>query len=474
MYFSNLSPELEVMLSDFSRGQSTFFRRAPRLYDPEQMRTLLGAHDPQYVKRIAERLRFHDIQSVTHAYRILKKNPELALVLSVNASGYVREHAVRAITQITSPFALALLLLRLNDWVVPVRSAAGDQLNTLITNQSIPSECIIGCLEILLASDRFGRLGKVQTDIISRLLDTLSPDETIPNYIIGIKDDRSPKMMQQALRSDILDDMLASIAKNAKHPRTRALALSAALTKRHSYRQDRQLFHRGIDVIYPQVEMASGALSEKSAIVLHTALKFVVQNPVLAKQNQDRLTDLLLHPSNKVSEQSSFALREIGFEVQAHLRQQIKNPTLCKRAAMKLGQVGDLGDGNFLFDLWQKDGGIEYLIAAAVCTHKDAIAALQEHALNDENIAHARQCSKVLRRMRMPFSWDLLNRALENLRYQNRSAPLEHRVTFDELQNAPLGFKTAIPRAPLGEAVGSLPFKAMDGAMFEAANLSSE
>ena len=60
-----------------------------------------------------------------------------------------------------------------------------------------------------------------------------------------------------------------------------------------------------------------------------------------------------------------------------------------------------------------------------------------------------------------------MNQALNKLRYQSQSSPLEHRVTFDELQNAPLGFKTAIPRDPIGEQTASLEFKSMEGAMFE-------
>ena len=66
-----------------------------------------------------------------------------------------------------------------------------------------------------------------------------------------------------------------------------------------------------------------------------------------------------------------------------------------------------------------------------------------------------------------------MNNALDRLQYLSRAAPLEKQLTFMELQNRPLGFQSAIPRNPIGEAMNSLEFKSMEGAMFEAANMAS-
>ena len=66
------------------------------------------------------------------------------------------------------------------------------------------------------------------------------------------------------------------------------------------------------------------------------------------------------------------------------------------------------------------------------------------------------------------------NRALDNLRYRSKSAPLEHQLTFNELQNVPLGFKTAMPREPVAEQMSSLEFKNMEGMMFEQAQQASK
>ena len=62
-----------------------------------------------------------------------------------------------------------------------------------------------------------------------------------------------------------------------------------------------------------------------------------------------------------------------------------------------------------------------------------------------------------------------MNIALDRLQYLSQAAPLEKQLSFNELQNRPLGFQTAIPREPIGEAMNSLEFKSMEGAMYESA-----
>ena len=66
-----------------------------------------------------------------------------------------------------------------------------------------------------------------------------------------------------------------------------------------------------------------------------------------------------------------------------------------------------------------------------------------------------------------------MNTSLDQLRYLNKSEPLEHKLTFNELQARPVGFQTAIPVDSTLEKMNSLGFKAMEGAMFEAANMAS-
>ena len=64
-----------------------------------------------------------------------------------------------------------------------------------------------------------------------------------------------------------------------------------------------------------------------------------------------------------------------------------------------------------------------------------------------------------------------MNIALDRLKYQSRAEPLEKQLTFDDLQNRPLGFQSAIPRNPIGEAMNSLEFKSMEGACMRAQHM---
>ena len=66
------------------------------------------------------------------------------------------------------------------------------------------------------------------------------------------------------------------------------------------------------------------------------------------------------------------------------------------------------------------------------------------------------------------------NVSQDNLRYLSQSAPLEKQITFNDLQNRPTGFQTAIPRNPIAEQMGSMEFKNMEGMMYEAAASSSK
>ena len=67
-----------------------------------------------------------------------------------------------------------------------------------------------------------------------------------------------------------------------------------------------------------------------------------------------------------------------------------------------------------------------------------------------------------------------MNTALEKLRYLSQSGPLEKQITFNELQNMPLGFQTAMPRDPIHEQMNSMEFKNMEGMMYEAAANSTK
>ena len=66
------------------------------------------------------------------------------------------------------------------------------------------------------------------------------------------------------------------------------------------------------------------------------------------------------------------------------------------------------------------------------------------------------------------------NVSLDQLRYLSQGAPLEKSITFNDLQNRPTGFQTAIPRDPVAAQMDSLELKNMEGMMYEAAASNSK
>lgn len=64
---------------------------------------------------------------------------ELLAISSLNGSGYVREKAVKKLSQVDSPRAIQFLIYRLADWVLPVRQAALNGIDNYKTTHYIDS-----------------------------------------------------------------------------------------------------------------------------------------------------------------------------------------------------------------------------------------------------------------------------------------------------------------------------------------------
>lgn len=64
---------------------------------------------------------------------------ELLVISSLNGSGYVREKAVKKLSQVDSPRAIQFLIYRLADWVLPVRQAALNGIDNFKTKNYIDS-----------------------------------------------------------------------------------------------------------------------------------------------------------------------------------------------------------------------------------------------------------------------------------------------------------------------------------------------
>lgn len=66
------------------------------------------------------------------------RHPGLLAVLASHPSGHVRELAVELLATVSTPLATGLLLVRLNDWVAPIRRRAEEALSARLSVANLP------------------------------------------------------------------------------------------------------------------------------------------------------------------------------------------------------------------------------------------------------------------------------------------------------------------------------------------------
>lgn len=172
----------------------------------------------------------------------LNKVPELAYLYLFHANGRVRQLALERIHQgARSPFFLAAIALRLNDWAAPVRAAA-----TACANRVFPLTdpfIIEGAADFLLIQRyEWRRWTAIETipldmalqrpEVAHRLIEKLTQTDAGP---VG-------RLLRATLRGPGFDQWLPRLALEARHPELRKVALQALIQREvrwPSYRERR-------------------------------------------------------------------------------------------------------------------------------------------------------------------------------------------------------------------------------------------
>jgi hypothetical protein len=159
--------------------------------------------------------------------RAVKIDPIHAPIAMFSRNGYVREAALKVVNQLPdTPFFLAALVWRLNDWVEPVRRAAEDCAKRELPRFS--TRTVVGTAPFLL--ERMP-LWSRWISIPAIVLDTLARSDCIQELVVQFE--RTAEIpagtLRNAFRFGLLDNHLLSISLTAKRPEFRALALKAML-----------------------------------------------------------------------------------------------------------------------------------------------------------------------------------------------------------------------------------------------------
>jgi hypothetical protein len=146
--------------------------------------------------------------------------PAHAPLLMFNRSGFVREAALRAIDQLPdTPFFVAALVWRLNDWVQQVRRAAEDCALRVLPGLS--SQTIAEAAPFLLERMPYWGRWEGTPQIV---LDALARHDCVAELAL-----RFETALRGALRLALLDDHLLPLSRKAKRPEFRAAALKALI-----------------------------------------------------------------------------------------------------------------------------------------------------------------------------------------------------------------------------------------------------
>lgn len=129
------------------------------------------------------------------------------LKMSEHRDGYKRENAVRRLGMLGNPIAIPQLLIRVNDWVPQVRSAAMESLLKLLKNEN--AHAFIYSLPTLYHLENCGRSDHNQ--LIASVINWLLKPENVSHIKAAIKNE-DPYIARIAVKLCIENDLLDQLS----------------------------------------------------------------------------------------------------------------------------------------------------------------------------------------------------------------------------------------------------------------------
>lgn len=226
--------ELSALPADAVVRASREIARCARLgwWQPERLplRVVPGG----YARRLLSRLRNFRTRSQPFSrswseQELLDQNPDFAWLFLFHPSGYVRRAALDRISDPpNSPFWLAALAWRLNDWVEPVRLAAtrcAERTLHLATPQ-VAADAALYLLDRRLVWGRW----KDEPKILDRVFERADVLAALAVTLIRQPTGSLAKTLRNALRYPAIDRHLASLAADAVQPSVRAIAYQCLIS----------------------------------------------------------------------------------------------------------------------------------------------------------------------------------------------------------------------------------------------------
>jgi hypothetical protein len=157
----------------------------------------------------------------------LERTPRLAALYVFHGDGWIREAALSAWPDPpASALELAAIVLRLNDWVGPVRQSATACAQRLFprTRAAVVAAAAPDLLERM---GRLGRWGQRERDVLEDALFRVDVVEALVLTLSGQPRGRISVVLRQLLRRPAIDPHLPQLVRQAAVPVVRAIALEA-------------------------------------------------------------------------------------------------------------------------------------------------------------------------------------------------------------------------------------------------------
>jgi hypothetical protein len=328
---------------------------------------------------------------------LIERTRSGAFILVCSGNGFERERALEAVRQIPNGFCLALIIVRLNDWVDEVRTAARSAL--LRHAATLDTDVLLQCFELYLASSDWGRMNVADRVACDDLFRRRVPSEFLIAAIISSRDDRWPRSISRMLRRADWDTELPRIANTARHWGVRFKAIQALLRGEHQW-ADRGSRRRPLSVAIDREVLIHRGLEDSSPNIRLAALRAYAETLDISKDvSRPRFEQLVLDQSAKVASSAAFWLSRVGGDPAGVLRKHVMSTEPIVPAALSvLGTFGNPEDHRALLQVATAHSGRTRWAALSSATQlaRDAVLPqIKEIAAGDDN-AEAKRAVQLL------------------------------------------------------------------------------
>lgn len=252
----------------------------------------------------------------------LLRFPDLKFLFLFHFDGRLREAAVQRIADgLPSPFFFAAMAVRLNDWVEPVRRAALASAARCFPKTN-PDVVAAAAEALLLRQDSWGRWGN-ERQAVDAAFERPDVAESLAVRIANSTTGPSSRILRKALRAGAMDVHLERLAKEAKQPSVRALAVQALADGKATWQSgwqykwiDKsmgmrtrvpQIEERALTIEVDRTRIVQAAAGDQSALVRRQALDAVIRYG-LGSAGRQIATDLTNDRSPSLRERAAFIL----------------------------------------------------------------------------------------------------------------------------------------------------------------------